>query len=122
VRRFVALVAVFCAGVVTGVLGLLATSREPLAWLTIVNRSSQTLKSVCVAEDRWNSRYCVDGPLEPGASEKTPVIARGEVGYSVAVEFANGTQLQREFYAETGYRVEHVVSDSEISYNPSVSY
>ena len=27
-----------------------------------------------------------------------------------------------EFYAETGYRVEHVVSDSEISYATSSSY
>jgi hypothetical protein len=122
VRRFVVFGAVFCAGVVVGILGSLAASREPVAWLTIVNRSSQALKSVCIAEDRFNSRYCLKGPLRPGASEATPVIARGEVGYSVAIEFANGAELQREFYAETGYRVEHVVSDSEISYDPSSSY
>jgi len=119
VWRFVTLIGVFCAGAATGIVGLLAASREPIAWLKIVNHSSQPLKSVCVSEDRFKSRYCIDGSLALRASVQIPVIARGEVGYTIAIVFEDGTQLKREFYAETGYQVEHVVSATEISYDPS---
>lgn len=107
--------AIFIAGMLVGRI----SASDSLVWLTITNSSTQPLGRVCFSEDRFNSHWCLETPPSPGASTRVPVPARGEVGYAVSVEFADGRDLQREFYAESGYRVTHEVSEGGIGYDVS---
>ena len=113
-RRVLSFAAVFAAGLAIGAGGVLASSSSPLAWLTISNRSGQALESVCFAEDRTGSHFCIDHPLAVGESAEVPMLARGELGYEISIRLADGRQLHREFYAEAGYRVRHEVSETGI--------
>ena len=83
------------------------------AQISIVNRSQTELEQVELTEDRFGNRYIAEG-LAPGASVSFPVYAWGELGYELRAVTARGTEYSEEFYAESGYRVTHTVSESGI--------
>jgi hypothetical protein len=116
--RIPALTATFVVGIVAGFFVSLHFCADRTVYLTIANASPQPLDSVCALGDRFQSRYCVDGQLPPGGASTLPLLGLGKLGYKLSVQFADGRQLEKAFYAEQGSRVQHIISESEIGYKP----
>ena len=118
-RSAVKYLAVFLVGALSGsVLTIVLSVRDDVARITVINKTKKRIVTVELTEDRSGNRYSLDG-LAPGTSHTFPVYAHGELGYTMAVHFEGGPILNSEFYAESGYGVEHQISEDKIGYEPA---
>lgn len=89
---------------------------QPVATLTIENRSGQRLRSLEVRHESSGATGTFRLPaLADGASIDVRVPVRGEGGYTVRAVLSDGTTPRpSEGYVERGYRVTEVVGASRI--------
>ena len=81
--------------------------------IVVTNRTSASIPTVIVQHD--THRYSVAG-LAPAASATVVLTARGETTYSVEAHLTSGLVLRNnDVYAEPGYRLREVVSDTAVT-------
>jgi hypothetical protein len=89
---------------------------QPIATVTIQNRSGQQLRSLDLQFESATARGVLTLPaLANGASVDARMLVRGEGSYTVRAVLFDGTSVKpAEGYVETGYHVTEVIDRSRI--------